>query len=161
MKNKGLIITLITILSLIAIFLVVVMILLMNGKMRPHFFNFSNKISTELIMDETYENKFTKININVSTSDVNILVSNDDKIRVIIYGDKERLDIKDETQELYILFKEKKCFGFCFNITKNKVDIYVPANYVRERRKRETGSQKGHALLILLSESFESTFLPH
>ena len=132
MKNKGLIITLISILSLLAIAFIVLMILLMNGKIKTHFFNFSNKVSTELIMDETYENNFTKININVSTSDVNILVANDDKIRVVVYGDKERLDIKDETQELYILFKEKKCFGFCFNITKNKVDVYVPKNYDKD-----------------------------
>lgn len=132
MKNKGLIITLISILSLIAIFLVAVMILLINGKARMPMFGFSNKVSKELIMDEIYENKFTKININVSTSDVNILVSNDDKIRIAIYGDKELLDIKDETQELYILFKEKKCFGICFNITKNKVDVYLPANYDKD-----------------------------
>lgn len=132
MKNKGLIITLITILSLLTVALIALMILFINGKIRIPMFGLSNKVSNELIMDETYENKFTKLNINVSTSDVNILVSNDDKIRVVIYGDEERLDIKNETQELYILFKEKKCFGFCFNITKNKVDVYLPANYDKD-----------------------------
>ncbi len=132
MKNKGLIITLISILSLLAIALIVLMIFLMNGKMRFPMFNFSNKISTELIMDKTYENKFTKININASTSDINILTSNDENIRVVIYGEEKRLDITDETQELYILFEEQKCFGFCFNVTKNKIDVYLPTNYDKD-----------------------------
>ena len=132
MKNKGLIITLITILSLLAISLIILMILLINGRIRIPMFGFSDKVSNELIMDKIYENKFTNININASTSDINILVSNDENIRVVIYGEEKRLEVKDETQELYILFEEKKCFGFCFNITKDKIDVYLPANYDKD-----------------------------
>lgn len=129
MKNRGLIITLIVLLIITIIALITLMIFLISNNGRRNKWFFSSKISTELIMDKTYDNKFDIINIDVSTSDVDIKSTSDDNIRVVVYGKKDLLEVNDSSNELSINFKEKNCFGFCFNLTKNKVEIYLPSDY--------------------------------
>lgn len=132
MKNKGLIITLITILAILSISLLALMIFLINGNVKVPFINFSNKISEEFIFDENYENNFDKININSSSSDINIQKSKDNLVRVVIYGDEDLLTISDDSTELYISLENKKCFGFCFNVKQNKIEVYLPADYSKD-----------------------------
>lgn len=132
MKNKGLIIALISFLSIISIFLIIIMILLLNGKIKIPRFNISTKVSEELILDKNYDDIFSEIIIKSSTSDINIFSSDDKIIRVVIYGDKSLLNIKDTSNILDIAFEGKKCSLFCFNLVKNRIDIYLPSGYDKD-----------------------------
>lgn len=129
MKNKGLIITLITIFSIIVIALIIFMIGLINGNIKIPSFNFSYKVSNELAMNELYDNTFELIKIDTSASDVTFKLSNDETIRVVIYGNKDKLDVKTNNNQLHINFKENDCVGFCFNRTISKIEIYLPISY--------------------------------
>ena len=129
MKNKGLIITLIIALSILAISLLGVMFLFISGKMsRPTLFKIT-KVSTTKILDEKYDTKFKNVKVDTGTSDIYIRKSNDEQIRVVVYGEKKELKVEDNSEELSIHFEEKNCIGICFNMTKNKVEVYLPENY--------------------------------
>lgn len=133
MKNRGLIITLIILLSLVCIALGVFMILGING--RISFRNFGifsiNKISKTKILDEVYENTFDDIDITTDISNIVIKQSDDDNVRVIIYGnlDKDKFSVDSTNDDLKINYKGKKCFGFCFNVEMSKIEVYIPSNY--------------------------------
>ncbi len=129
MKSKGLIITLIILLSVIALSLLGFMFLFINGNMkRPNFLGIT-KVSTQKILDETYEKEFQKIEVDSSISDIYFKKSMDGKVRVVIHGEKKELNVEENDNELSIRFREKKCVGFCFNMTKNKIEIYLPEAY--------------------------------
>lgn len=129
MKNKGLIITLITFLSVIAIALIIFMIFLLNGKIRFSYFALSYKVSEELVLDEVYEEDFEKLVVTADTSDIEIKVSSDDKVRVVIYGEKEDIKVDTSNQELSIVSKGKKCIGFCWNMKLDKIEVYLPDSF--------------------------------
>ena len=129
MKNRGLIIALIVLFSIVIIILIVLMIFLLNSKGRISKYMFGSSVSNNLIMDEVYNNTFNTIRVKASTSDVYFKSTNDSNIRVVIHGNEKELDVKQSSDELNINFKEKKCFGFCFNLKKNKVEVYIPSNY--------------------------------
>ena len=72
MKSKGLIITLIVMLSITCIGLGAIMVLMINGKLS--FRNFSifgiNKVSTTKILDEVYDTTIENINITTDISNI-------------------------------------------------------------------------------------------
>ena len=129
MKNKKLGIILIIVFSLLAIFLTFFMIGLINKKFKFPNFRFSGKVSSEIILEETYENLFNEIKLDVAAGNIEIKESEDSKIKVTIYGDKELLKYDDNDNKLYIKLESKQCIGFCFNQTINKVVIYLPQEY--------------------------------
>lgn len=129
MKNKSLIIVLICIFSFLSIFLVGLMIILISGNTKFSNFNFGIKISNELVMDKIYEDNFDKINVESNASDIYIKYSDDSNIRVLVYGKKDKLFVKDDDKELLIKSEEKSCNFFCFGITKDKIEIYLPNDY--------------------------------
>ncbi len=129
MQNKGLIITLIVLLSILAISLLGFMFMFMDGKMRgPRFFKI-NKISTTKIFDEKYDANFNNIKVDSHISDIYFKKSNDGKVRVVVFGEKKELKVENTSEELSVHFQEKACIGICFNMKKNKVEIYLPENY--------------------------------
>lgn len=133
MKSKGLIITLIVMLSITCIALLTIMILMINGKL--NFRNFGifgiNKISNTKILDEVYDTSIEDINITTDISKIIIKKSNDENVRVIVYGDddKDKISVDLENNKLKINSKGKKCTFFCFNIKMSKIEVYIPSNY--------------------------------
>lgn len=131
MKNKPLIITLICLLVITSIGLIIFMISVMNKKINFRGFSYNYKVSNKLVMDKNYNNKYESIEINSSDADIYIKDTDADNIRVIIYGDKERLNVKDDSS-LKIEFDATKCIGFCFNKKINKIEVYLPSNYNKD-----------------------------
>ena len=129
MKNKGLIIFLITTLSVISILLIMFMIGLLNNHSWFNSFLFNYTVSNELVIDETYDDNFNKINIEASAADIYIKESNDEFVKAIIYGDKDKTIVDTKNSELKIELKEKRCIGFCFNYKISKIEIYLPKDY--------------------------------
>lgn len=129
MKNKSFIIFLISLLSIISIGLIIFMVNVINGNF--HFSNilFSSQVSNQLIIDETYDNNFKKITINTSASDIEIKNSNNEKIKVVVYGEKDQTTIQTSDENLSISSKEQTCIGFCFNKEISKIEVYLPENY--------------------------------
>lgn len=131
MKSKSLIIILIILLSITCIILGAFMILMINGNLSFKSFKFFNinRVSTELVLDEIYDNDFTNINISSDTSNIYVKHSSDEKVRVVIYGDKDNTSVDTENSVLRINSKGKKCFGICFNMDISKIEVYLPSNY--------------------------------
>ena len=127
MKNKSLIILLITLLSILVIGLTIFMINMLNGNFKFRNFNFSHKVSNELVVDEVYDNMFDKIKIKTNASDIYIKESTTNEIKVTVYGDKDNTKVNINNNELLIELKEKPCIGFCFNIKISKIEIYIPS----------------------------------
>ena len=106
-----------------------VLVLFMFAFIRSDF-KFSN-MTAKLMRDEEYELKeISKINIDVTSSDIKIYESEDDKIKVKIYSDeKDNIKIVEDEKELSIINKQKGavCFGFCFG--NRRIELYVPKTY--------------------------------
>ncbi len=129
MQNKGLIITLIIGLSILALSLLGFMFLLIDGHvLGPRFFKI-NKISTTKIFDKEYPTNFKNIKVDASISDIYFKKSSDNNVRVVVFGKKKELRVEEENEELSVRFQEKHCVGICFNRKKNKVEVYLPENY--------------------------------
>lgn len=124
MKNRGLIIFLIILLSLICIALITLMCFLLMGKSN---FWFIKSVSTDLVVDEVYEMNFSKIDVEADLCDVEIKETSDDKIKVKIYGKKEDISLNISGNELTIDIKGEKKFGFRKEIS--KVEIYLPESF--------------------------------
>lgn len=129
MKNKKITIFLIVLLSLVSISLIIFMISLLSGKLKIAKFQFGHKVSSELVLNETYDNKFKDISITSQASDIYIKKSSMDNVKVVIYGDEENTEVDVSENELVINSKEKSCIGFCFNTTIAKIEVYLPENY--------------------------------
>lgn len=129
MKNKGLTIFLITLLSIIVIAIIVFMILFMNNKI--NFLNFKlYKGESEIIeIEEIYDNQFDEINISVEAGNIDIKNSEEDKIKVIIYNEEKNSIVNANENILDINVKAKKCKFFCINTVISKVEVYIPNNY--------------------------------
>lgn len=129
MKNKGLIISLITLLVIISIALIIFMICMMNNKINFFNFHFHTKVSDELVIDQVYNNDYSKIDIDSAASNIYIKKSSDDKINVLVYDDKNNASITDTNNQLKINLNGKKCHGFCLNTTIGKIEIYLPDSF--------------------------------
>lgn len=129
MKNRGLIVFLIIILSLFAITLLAGMFFVLFGDGNFNFYNLrSSSVSDKLIYDKVYNDNFEEINIDSDAGDVYIRKANSDEISVKIYGNVKQLDIQDQ-DNLSIKYVSKKCIGFCFNVVKAKIEITLPNDY--------------------------------
>lgn len=129
MKSKTGIILLITLLIIICIALVSFMINVINGKSFRMGFKFGYKLSEELIIDDEYEDKFEKIDITSEAGEIYVKKSNNEKVKVIIYGEKENTKVEKENNELIIVSKDKKRHIFSFNNKISKIEVYIPENY--------------------------------
>ena len=125
MKNNKMIIALIILLIIIAAILLVGMIFMLQGN---YHFGFKSTYD-QLVLDETYELIYEVIEIESDASDIEIKSTNDENIRIVIYGDEEKTKVPESGSNLKITSEAKKCFGFCFNTQVSKVTIYLPKTY--------------------------------
>ena len=123
-------IVLIGLLSLITIGVLVFLILVLTNKIDLKDFKISFGIthSKKVVVDKEYENTFNKISIRTEAGDIEIKKSNNDNIRVVVYGSKKRTTVNAE-ETLEIITKTKRCTGFCFNQKIDKVIVYLPEEY--------------------------------
>lgn len=129
MKNKSWLIILIVVLSIIAISLTTFMILLLNNKVSIGRFRWWHTISEELVVDETFDTSFNEVNITSKAADIHILASTDNKVRVMIYGDKDKTSVEEQNGVLKIKSEKEKCIGICFNDQIAKIEVYLPTTY--------------------------------
>ena len=129
MKNKYLIITLIVILTIMMVGLSIFYVSLLQNDFKFSGFRFGMQSSNELILDKTYEEKFNKIIIDSSVSEINIKKASDDNIKAVIYGEKDYTNVENDNDALNIKISEEECIGFCFNQKSSKVEIYLPENF--------------------------------
>ncbi len=126
MKNKGLIYTLISILTILVIALIVGMILLLNGN-----YNFGNKISfknnSKVIFENTFEIK--DIDLTNDYGDIKFANGSDNNIKVVVRGKNKDDVVVNDNDKLDIKVKSKKniCIGICFN--NEDITIYLPKTY--------------------------------
>ena len=91
MKNKSLIIILITLLTTLCIGLIIFMIGMINGSFHmPNLFHITT--SNQLIIDETYPS-IAQITIDETASDIHIYSTDKKQCRVVVYGDKDYTNI--------------------------------------------------------------------
>lgn len=125
MKNKSLIIILITLLITLCIGLIIFMIGMINGSFHmPNLFHITT--SNQLIIDETYPS-IAQITIDETASDIHIYSTDKKQCRVVVYGDKDYTNIDMKNKQLSIISKPKQ--SFFFNNSSDKIDIYLPKDY--------------------------------
>ena len=130
MNNKTLKIILIIFLSLLVIGLSIFFVnILTNKNFRFGHFSFGHKVSNELVFNQEYETIFDTIKIDSKSSDIEIKEGNESKVKVVIYGDKDETNVEVVNNKLNIKSNEKKCIGFCFNMTIAKIEVYLPSSY--------------------------------
>ena len=133
MKNKGTIITLIILLSIIVLALVIFLVSYLNGGL-----NFKNGVfrigtkSSNVIFDKQFDlEEINNIEIKQDAGDVIFKESTNNYIQVILYGENEN-DVQVNTNEgiLNIDYTHKNRFAFFnFGVKANDIIIYIPANY--------------------------------
>lgn len=131
MKDKNQMITLIIVLTILAVIVIVFMVGMLFGNMG--FMKFRNmyrmKTSNELVLNEEYNTSFEKIEIKSDASDIYIKESNDNTVKVIVYGDKDKINVNTTNDRLLIETKSQKCLFFCINLKMEKIEIYLPKDY--------------------------------
>lgn len=133
MKNKGLVIFLISFLSICCILLICFMFMLLSGK--NNSFNYfspisiNNGVSSNVAFNEEYEGDYKKIDVSSKAADINIKESDSDKIKVVVYSENNDVTVNDYSSELNIKVDSEGCRGFCFNYKLTKVDVFVPVDY--------------------------------
>lgn len=132
MKNKKMIIVLIVFLSVLVVSLTIFMIYMMNGKNKFFLMNLMHKVSDVKVIDEVYDNNFKMIDITSDASDIYIKRSSDNLVRLMVYGDKDRISVNTDNGALEINSKAKKCNFFCVNMTIDKIEVYLPDDYLNE-----------------------------
>lgn len=128
MKNKNLTIFMIVLLSILIILLTLLLIYSLNNNPK-FYFNFGNTVSDKLVLDKTYDTIFDEIKIDSKASNIEIKKSSDEKIKLVIYGEEERMEVNEISNELNIKTREKNCIGFCFNRKIFKIELYLPVTY--------------------------------
>ena len=130
MNNKTPKIILIVLLSILVIGLSIFFVnILTNKNFRFGHFSFGHKVSNELVFNQEYEAIFDIIKIDSKSSDIEIKEGNESKVKVVIYGDKDETNVEIVNNKLNIKSNEKKCIGFCFNMTIAKIEVYLPSSY--------------------------------
>ena len=128
--NKPLRITLIILLTLLAVILTVGLVYLLNGKGFSFLsFRFSGTESKELVIDQTFENIYDSIEINTEAGNVYIKNTNEENIKVLVYGEKDNSSIENNSNILKITGNTKKCSFICINNIIARIEVYIPNNY--------------------------------
>lgn len=127
MKNKGLIITLIVLLSITCVSLICFMTVMIK---RNNKFSFSmTMVIKDKVIDKSYEEKIDNIEIDSEAGDIIVKHSDSDKIKVVVYGIKELSTSEVLENKLVVNVKTEKCKFFCFNKKISKTIVYVPEKY--------------------------------
>lgn len=131
MKNKGLIITMIVLLSIIVVALIVFLCFAISGN-----FSFGSR-NRELIFDNTYKTEGIEL-IEISSEASNIIFEEgtDNQIRVVVYGDnRDTLNVESTGIKIKIDHKVKSASFFGgINSTSGEIKVYLPKDYENDIR---------------------------
>ena len=136
--NKGLTITLISLLTLLLFFLVGVMIFLFNGKINFEGFTIASGYSKKLIEEKEINNN---LNINVKTDVADVIVEEKDinNIKVELYSEKEaKHEITESTDSINIVLKQKVKLQFGLFNKSPRVVVYVPRTFNKNLKVNAT-----------------------
>lgn len=126
MKNNIIKISMIILLTIIAICLIAFMKNVINNQNGFRGFFKSYKTSEELVINENYDNNFDKISIESKASNIYVYSTEENEIRIKYYGVKDEASISTENNTLKISTFENNKF---FNTKISKTEIYVPKTY--------------------------------
>lgn len=134
MRNRGLIITLIVLISILIIILVAFLWLCLSGKFK--MINWKGKKSNQVIFDTNYElSEVESLEILSTAGDIYLKESTDETIRVVAYGENEaNLAVDFEKNQLkvdYTKYQQKKMF-FGFHFSSNDIVVYLPKTYEKD-----------------------------
>lgn len=134
MKNNGLIITLIILLSIIIFGLVYFLIMCLNGNFSFMNIGMFGRKSKNVVFDENYEvDLIEKLEIIQTAGDIELKESTDGNLRVIAYGeDSNKLKVTLENNELKIDYSAYRNKTFSFNSYTNDIIVYIPKEYSKE-----------------------------
>ena len=128
--NNGLRITLITLLSILLIFVVGIMVFLFKGNYNFSTINFSFGESKTLV-DEKEITSIKNLNIESNVADVIIETKEGytNSIKVELYSDHaEEYEITEKNDEIKVVLKDKRVVTM-FGSNSSRIKIYVPATY--------------------------------
>ena len=131
--NKGLRITLITLLSILLIFVLGIMIFLFKGNYEFSTFNFSFGESKTLVEEKEIYN-IKKLNIEANRGDVLVESSEEyiNSIKVELYSDHaEEYEITEKDNEIKVVLKDKRIVTM-FGSNGSRIKIYVPTTYDKD-----------------------------
>lgn len=124
--NSALNIVKIVLLSIIAVALIGLLIILLNGKIKIKGIDLYEK--TELVYENTFAEEISNLDIITTNNDIKIEEKEIENIEVKIYDRKDAkptAEVKDNT--LYIENKDEVRIGFSFGINGNsRIEIAVP-----------------------------------
>lgn len=126
MKNNIIKISMIILLTIIAICLIAFMINVINNQNGFRGFFKSYKTSEELVINENYDNNFEKISIDSKASNIYVYSTEENEIKIKYYGVKDEASISTENNVLKVSTFENNKF---FNTKVSKTEIYVPKTY--------------------------------
>lgn len=136
MKNRGLIICSIILLSIIVFLLVFFLITYLRGDInfRNGLISFGSQ-SSNVIIDKTFELEDIKnIEIRQDAGDIIIRETSNDNIQIVIYGENEDdVDVNFAQNNLSIDYTKRNRFVlFSFGVIKNDIILYIPSKYSNE-----------------------------
>lgn len=138
MKNKGLIIFTIILLSITIFLLVLFLVTYLSGgvNFRSGIINFSSK-STNVIYDNQFDLENIKnIEIKQDAGDIIFKETTDDKIKVVVYGEEAndvQVDLNNGNLNIDYTHKNNFLFiNFSFGNVKKDIIIYIPSDYSNE-----------------------------
>ncbi len=138
MRNKPLIITLIVLLSIIAILLTVFLVLAIFGVEFPGFANNSfRNINKNIIFEQNYEPEhIEKIDIFSDAGNVKILETSENSIKVDIYGKSDKnlgdINFSNENGTLKFEIRGMRNKFLNFGFSENDIVIYAPKEIIKE-----------------------------
>lgn len=144
MKNNGLIITAIILLSIVVFLLVMFLVMCLTGRIsfRGIMFGIGSK-STNVIYDNQFKLEDIKnIEIREDAGDIIIKEASEDYIKVVLYGDDSndaKVDLNNGKLDIDNTHKRTRIFGG----RKNEIIIYMPSSYSNEIKvKNDYGNCK-------------------
>lgn len=129
--NKGVTITLITLLSLLTISLIIGLIILLKGNFSFNNFNFdiTNSMS-ETLVDEKEIYSIKDIDLKVDVADIIVQDEDRETIKIELYSDYvKKYEITEEENKLKVVFEQKSKISFNLFKKTPYVKVYVPKNY--------------------------------
>ena len=126
MKNKGLLITVIVLLSVIAVLLLGFMVYAIAGNTLS--FGMVPRVSEKVILDNSFEN-VTSIDVDSDCGDISFEENKDGKVHIIAYGENESdINVNFFEGKLTINYPQKQNF-FNWTAVKNNIIISLPPDF--------------------------------
>ena len=132
--NKGIVITLIILLSILAIGLIIGFIFLLNNNFNFNFkFDFNGKDMELIESKEVKVDTIKNIEFKLKSMDVEIKQSEDDNIKVELYSntdDNPKIEVVNDV--IKVDQQNNKNINFGINMNRRKLVVYVPQEYAGE-----------------------------